>query len=216
MSADPFEDDLVDSNFFTSFQPAALQSINSVDVVTYLEQFAANNSLGMLEPHADWNQLMQSPALDILGYYNVFSGGATFYPGDTITWTFENGTSQTEDYLGIYFSQGPTGPLETGGDFYNFFVLGFYPADFDPYSDEDDDSGSNTSSAVSSDIPSPSTAVPQPTTTTALSGWENPAYPETPDVAQPDLGTIGGGYLSGKYRWRAKPAWSRFSSSRCN
>ncbi|KAI0902983.1 hypothetical protein F4823DRAFT_629777 [Ustulina deusta] len=178
---------------------AALQSINSVDVVTYLEQFAANNSLGMLEPHADWNQLMQSPALDILGYYNVFSGGATFYPGDTITWTFENGTSQTEDYLGIYFSQGPTGPLETGGDFYNFFVLGFYPADFDPYSDEDDDSGSNTSSAVSSDIPSPSTAVPQPTTTTALSGWENPAYPETPDVAQPDLGTIGGGYLSGYF-----------------
>ncbi|KAI0188435.1 hypothetical protein EV127DRAFT_497760 [Xylaria flabelliformis] len=195
-------DDLFVSNFFTSFQPSALKSINGVDAVTYLKQFAANNSFGTLEPHADWNQLMQSPALDILGYYDVFSGGATFYPGDTITWTFENGTSQTEDYVGIYLSQGPTGPLETGGDFYNFFVLGFYPAGFDPYSDDsdvDDGDGSSGSSATSSDISSPSTTITQPAATTTLSGWGNQAYPTNPDVAQPDLSTIGGGYLSGYF-----------------
>ncbi|KAI1738196.1 hypothetical protein F4680DRAFT_426408 [Xylaria scruposa] len=198
-------DDLFDSNFFTSFQPSALQSINGVDAVTYLKQFAANNSFGTLETHADWNQLMQSPALDILGYYDVFSGGATFYPGDTVTWTFENGTSRTEDFSGIYLSQGPTGPLETGGDFYNFFVLGFYPAGFDPYSDDgdfddgDDSSGSNESSATSSSISSPSTTTPQPTATTTPSGWDNLAYPDNPDVAQPDLSTTGGGYLSGYF-----------------
>ncbi|KAI1748140.1 hypothetical protein F4782DRAFT_384659 [Xylaria castorea] len=193
-------DDLFDSEFFTSFQPSALQSINGVDAVTYLKQFAANNSFGTLESHADWNQLMLSPALDVLAYYDVFSGGATFYPGDTITWTFENGTSQTENYEGIYFSQGPTGPLETGGDFYNFFVLGFYPAGFDPYSDDGDDgSGSTTSSATSSDIPSPSTTMPQQSATAALGGWDNPAYPANPDVAQPDLSTTGGGYLSGYF-----------------
>ncbi|KAI1146194.1 hypothetical protein F4825DRAFT_441452 [Nemania diffusa] len=198
--------DLFESQYFTSFQPSAVKSINDMDVVTYLEQFAANNSVGTLEPHADWNQLMLSPALDILGYYDVFSGGATFYPGDTIKWTFENGTIQEEEYLGIYLSQGPTGPLETGGDFYNFFVLGFYPADFDPYSESDssddddgDDSGSNASSTASSDIPSSSTTVSQPAATTAASGWDNPAYPLTPDVAQPGLSTVGGGYLSGYF-----------------
>ncbi|KAI1120862.1 hypothetical protein F5Y10DRAFT_257573 [Nemania abortiva] len=191
-------EDLFASNFFTSFQPHALQSINGVDVTTYLEQFAANNSVGTLEPHADWNQLMLSPALDILGYLDVFSGGATFYPGDTITFTFENGTSQTENYLGIYLSQGPTGPLETGGDFYNFFVLGFYPASFDPYSEYDDSEG-DTNLATSSDIPSQSTDIPQAATTTASCGWCNPAYPDTPNIAQPDLGTIGGGYLSGYF-----------------
>lgn len=206
MYTDLFKGDLFESQYFTSFQPSAVKSINDMDVVTYLEQFAANNSVGTLEPHADWNQLMLSPALDILGYYDVFSGGATFYPGDTIKWTFENGTIQEEEYLGIYLSQGPTGPLETGGDFYNFFVLGFYPADFDPYSESDssddddgDDSGSNASSTASSDIPSSSTTVSQPAATTAASGWDNPAYPLTPDVAQPGLSTVGGGYLSGMY-----------------
>ncbi|KAJ8120829.1 hypothetical protein ONZ43_g2563 [Nemania bipapillata] len=199
-----FEDDLFNSNYFTSFQPSALKSINGIDVVTYLKEFAANNSIGTVEPHADWNQLMLSPALDILGYYDVFSGGATFYPGDTMTWTFENGTSQTDEFLGIYLSQGPTGPLQTGGDFYNFFVLGFYPADFDPYStdddndDEGDDDESSTSSAISSSVPS-STTTPQPAATTELSGWGNSAYPDTPDVAQPGLSTIGGGYLSGYF-----------------
>ncbi|KAI0114150.1 hypothetical protein GGR51DRAFT_578351 [Nemania sp. FL0031] len=198
-------------HFFSAICRAesALQSINGMDVITYLEQFAANNSVGMLEPHADWNQLMLSPALDILGYYDVFSGSATFYPGDTITFTFENGTSQTEDYLGVYFSQGPTGPLETGGDFYNFFVLGFYPANFDPYGDygdsdnenEDGSGGSISSgaSATSTGVSASSTTMSQPAATTTISGWGNIAYPDVPDVAQPDLGTIGGGYISGYF-----------------
>ncbi|KAI0434491.1 hypothetical protein F5Y09DRAFT_356753 [Xylaria sp. FL1042] len=197
-------DDLFNSEYFTSFQPSALQSINGIDTVSYLEQFAADNSPGTLEPHADWNQLMLSPAVDILGYLNVFFGGATFYPGDTITWTFENGTTQSDRFLGVYYSQGPTGPLETGGDFYNFFVLGFYPAGFDPYSSDDstangdDDDESDQTSSTSSEVPSLSTTVPQPAATSAPS-WNNPAYPQTADVAQPDLGTVGGGYLSGYF-----------------
>ena len=67
---------------------------------------------------------MLSAALDIQAYFDVFSGGATFYPGDTITFVLENGTSITDNFLAVYNSPGPTGPLETGGDFYNFFVLG--------------------------------------------------------------------------------------------
>ncbi|KAI0965274.1 hypothetical protein F4678DRAFT_339509 [Xylaria arbuscula] len=199
-------EDLFRSDYFTSFQPPAIVSINGIDTVTYLEHFASNNSFGTFEPHADWNQLMQSPVLDILGSFSVFSGGATFYPGDTITWTFENGTSLTEEFIGIYLSQGPTGPLQTGGDFYNFFVLGFYPADFDPYGNSNDgdetedsssgDGESTTSMIATSSAPSPSSTAPPQVT---MTGWNNSAYPSTPDVAQEDLGTFGGGFLSGYF-----------------
>jgi hypothetical protein len=165
-------------------------------VTEYLEAFAANNSQGTLEPHADWNQLMYSPALDIQGYMDTFSGDAVFYPGDTITFEFENGTTITDNWLGIYWSQGPTGPLETGGDFYNFFVLGLYPASYDP--DAGDSSASSAApSASAAPTASSSAAAAAATTTTTAVGWDSFAYP-TPDIAQPDLGIYGGGYLSGE------------------
>ncbi|KAH0559692.1 hypothetical protein GP486_003789 [Trichoglossum hirsutum] len=142
---------------------------------------------------------MLSAAQDIQGLLNVFSGGATFYPGDTITFTFENGTKLSDRYLAIYNDPGPTGPLETGGDFYNFFVLGFYPASFDPNQSDD----TNNSSASSSAVPSTLTAAATSTATSSASptplSWNNTAYPDTPDVAQADLGTYGGGYVSGYF-----------------
>lgn len=189
-------DDLFDSDYFTTFQPSAIKSINGKDATTYLSDFASVNSAGTLEAHSDWNQLMLSAAQDIQGFFNVFSGGATFYPGDNITFVLENGTSWTEQFLAIYDSPGPTGPLQTGGDFYNFFVLGFYPASYDPDTDADDsedDSSddSSTASATSSTTADATSSTPTPT------GWDNPAYPETPDVAQSDLGTFGDGVVSG-------------------
>jgi hypothetical protein len=177
-----------------------------------LTQFAANNSYGTLEPHTDWNQLMLSPSLDIQGYFDIFSGDATFYPGDTITFTLENGTEIKDYFLAIYNDPGPTGPLETGGDFYNFFVLGFYPASFDPDGDDGSGPSSAPSAAASSSAPSSaatSTAVSSPT---PLS-WNNSAYPAIPDVAQPDLGTFGGGYVSGRLTFQninVLPYFTRF------
>jgi hypothetical protein len=139
---------------------------------------------------------MLSAALDIQAYFDVFSGGATFYPGDTITFALENGTSITDNFLAVYNSPGPTGPLETGGDFYNFFVLGFYPASYNDSSDSSD-------SAASSSIPPSAAATANPTATSSAaptpSNWNNTAYPDTPDVFQTDLGTLGGGYVSGKF-----------------
>jgi hypothetical protein len=114
------------------FTPSAITTINGVDVVTYLENFAAQNNLGGLESHTDWNSLFFSAAEGIQDEPNVFTGDATFYPGDTVTFVFENQTSITEYFLGVYYSQGNTGPLETGGDFFNFFVLGQYPDSYDP------------------------------------------------------------------------------------
>ncbi|CCD42796.1 similar to peptidase S41 family protein [Botrytis cinerea T4] len=187
-------DDLFDSDYFTTFQPSAIKSINGRDATTYLLDFASVNSVGTLEDHSDWNQLMLSAAQDIQGYFNTFSGGATFYPGNNITFLLENGTSWTENYLAIYDTPGPTGPLQTGGDFYNFFVLGFYPASYDPYTDDSDDDSEDSSSDNSS------TAVTSTTSATpTLTGWESPAYPEIPDVAQEDLGTYGDGVVSGYF-----------------
>ncbi|APA13907.1 hypothetical protein sscle_12g086770 [Sclerotinia sclerotiorum 1980 UF-70] len=191
-------DDLFDSEYFTIFQPSAIKSINGRDATAYLSDFASVNSAGTLEPHADWNQLMLSAAQDIQGFFNVFSGGATFYPGDDITFVLENGTSWTENFLAVYDSPGPTGPLQTGGDFYNFFVLGFYPASYDPdesEDDSDDDSSDDSSilSATASSTAAVSSISPTPT------GWVNDAYPGIPDVAQEGLGTFGDGVVSGYF-----------------
>ena len=193
-------DDLFDSQYFTTFQPSAIATINEVDVTTYLSEFAFKNSVGTLEPHADWNQLFLSPILDILGSFDVFSGGATFYPGDEITYRFENGSEINDRYLAIYNSQGPTGPLQTGGDFYNFFVLGFYPADFEP-SQLNDSSTSDAASTTSEASAAPTAAATStaPSATVTASSWNNSAFPTTPDVAQEDLGTFGGGFVSGYF-----------------
>ena len=175
-----------------TWQPSAVSKINDVGVIDYLTQFAALNAVGGLEPHADWNMLMQSAALDIQGYYEIFSGAATFYPGDTINFSFENGTSTGPlPFLAVYNSPGDTGPLETGGDFYNFFVLGFYP---EAYFDELE--AAAASSTTTDDSTTSETSPPAATSTTV--GWDNPAYP-TSDVVQPDLSIIGGGTLTGYF-----------------
>jgi hypothetical protein len=201
--------DLEDSNYFTDYQPSAIATINGESTVTYLTKYAFKNSVGMVEPHADWNQLMASAALDIQGSFTVFGGDTTFYPGDIITFTLENGTVISDNFIAIYNTQGNTGPLETGGDFYNSFVLGLLPASFDENlinnnninitaEDEADTASLTTGEAimtVMSTEPTPTSAsTPTPACTNS---WFNPAYPDCPDVAQSDLGTFGAGFISG-------------------
>ncbi|KAF4637196.1 hypothetical protein G7Y89_g886 [Cudoniella acicularis] len=122
--------DLVDSNFFAYYQASPIASINGQSAESYVSDFAAQNSAGMIEPHADWNTMMRSAAQDIQGTLNTFSSG-TFYPGDTITFVLENGTEISDYFQAVYNSRGNTGPLVTGGDFYNYFVLGILPASYD-------------------------------------------------------------------------------------
>lgn len=194
--------DVSDSSSFTTYQPSAIKSINGKDVTSYLDSFATNNSYGSTEGHAGWNQLMLSGAQDVQGYFNAFSGNTLFYPGDNISFTLENGTTINKKYLGVYWSQGPTGPLETGGDFYNFFVLGYWPASYDPNSDNE---GAGSTSATGSFSSASATAAATATSTINTptpAGWGSSEfwYPPTADVAQPDLGTYGGGYITGVYQ----------------
>jgi hypothetical protein len=150
------------------------------------------NAWGYVESHAEWNALMSSPALDLRYGRTVWSGDATFYPGDNLTILFDNFTtgddttvwdtkwSATYNELANF-----TGPLTTGGDFYNYFVLGHLPDSFDPeriiQSESLEDSGSSV---------------------TAPGNWSDAsfgAFPEHPDVAQYDLGPDTSGIVSGYY-----------------
>ena len=186
-------EDVLRSRNSTDWQASAIATINGQRTADYLSQFAAVNAVGGLEPHADWNQLMSSSALYIQDYYSIFEGLGTFYPGETMTLTFENGTQHDpKPWLAYYNSPGPTGPLSTGGDFYNFFVTGLYPASFDPIADPCNTNFEGATSSVPSGA-SPPTAEPTPTS------WPNTAYPDHPDIHQPDLYPNGGGFLTGYF-----------------
>lgn len=168
-----------------AWEPSAIVKINDHDVTDYLAQLTAMNAIGGLEPHADWNQLMSNPVLDVLGQYSILEGYITFYPGETMTLTLANGTTLGPvQFYASYNGPENTGPLVTGGDFYNFFVLGFYPASYDPY-------------AFQTSEPTPSATVEQTSTETTETDFptptslDHPAYPYNPDIYQPDIGSTG-------------------------
>ena len=187
----------------SSFTPSAITTINGQDVTQYLTQFAAANSIGNVEPNADWNDLMSSSAAYIQDDYSIFESYIEFYPGDTITLGFENGTIlDPQPWVAIYNSPGPTGPLSTGGDFYNFFVLGFYPASFDPNAPDPcaaaDDSGDSSGSTATTTSSSPAATSSSQATATATS-WPDSAYPTNADIFQPGLYPDGGGFVTGYF-----------------
>ncbi|KAK3370679.1 peptidase S41 family protein [Podospora didyma] len=124
-----------------AWQLSPIVSVNGNTTVNFFTQFAAKQSVGMLEPHADWNELMWHPAEAVLGPntgYNAFTGAATFYPGDDLNVTLANGSTLDLPWLALCLNTMDTGTLATGGDFYNYFVLGQTPASLPPIPEPDD------------------------------------------------------------------------------
>ncbi|TVY89811.1 Peptidase S41 family protein, partial [Lachnellula willkommii] len=187
-------DDLTDSENDGDWQPSAISQINGLDAQDYLNDFAATNAIGSLESHADFNQLMTSPAQDIQTIFSTWGGNSMFYPGDELTFLLENGTHISTNWWAVYTYPSSTGALETGGDFYNFFVLGYYPASYDPNATESSTAAPTTTGTSAAT----STAQDAPATSSALASWDNVAYPN-PDIAQPGLGTFGAGFVSGYF-----------------
>lgn len=111
--------------------PSPISKINNEDAVGYLSEFAALNSDGYVEPNADWNSLMESPARDIQNELSLFQR-ANFYPGQDLDFTFANGSTVRSEWWALYTKESEFGPLSTPGDFYNYFVLGLVPHGFDP------------------------------------------------------------------------------------
>lgn len=182
-------------------EPSPIVKINGVDVIEYLTAFAELNSNGYLEPHADWNAVMESPARDIQGSWSLLQT-ASFYPGDELVFEFRNDTKIATYWLATYSESGYTGPLSTAGDFYNYFVLGELPAsynvdnpdeqwwpDAEPTEDGDEDVTPDEEPDYGCANGSPSEL-----------SWCNissGAYPNNPDIYQDDLGVTGGGVATG-------------------
>lgn len=191
----------------STFTPSAITTINGQDVTDYLSQFAAANSVGNVEPNADWNDLMASWAAYIQDDYSILEAYVEFFPGDSIAIGFENGTKLNPvSWQAIYNSPGPTGPLSTGGDFYNFFVLGFYPASYDPDAPDPCATSDNASAAAptSAAAAAAATSTSSSPTSTSLSeatpsvtSFPDSAYPNETDIFQPNLYPSGGGFLTG-------------------
>jgi hypothetical protein len=102
-------DDIIDFRF-EDWRPSSVEKINGVDVVEYLTRFGELNSDGYLEPHADWNAMMDSPVQDIQGGLSIFQR-AMFYPGDGLNFTFANGSSLETFWWALYNENDYTGPV---------------------------------------------------------------------------------------------------------
>jgi hypothetical protein len=197
-----------------SWAPSPIATINGQEVTDFLTQFAVVNVNTGLEPHADWNQLMVSAAADIQGEFSVFYGATPFYPGDSIEFTFENGSRSWPLYWeATYDIPDDTPAINSGQDFYDFFVLGIFPPDDDGSSASSTIAAASstavasasstvaamsTSAAATSAAASSTIASSYPTDTSMPTGWGNDAYPNYPDVVQPNLG-IGAGCLTGYF-----------------
>jgi hypothetical protein len=174
--------------------------INNQTAEEYLTKFARKHSPGNLDPHADWNALMFSPAQVISGDEELFRN-LVLYPGDNITITLANGTAYGPvPFQGIYTNSGPTGPLETGGDFYNFFVLGLYPWGFyksviEPFLEAEAAVPPMNSFLTSPGPLQPSFSSPQPLS----KGWHevDSAWPQ-PNILQAGFEGNRGAMLTGK------------------
>lgn len=168
-------------------------------MVEYLTDFASLNSLGYVEGHAEWNALMGHPAQDIQGWPNVWQGAATFYPGDELTFAFENATDPLATFWLAYYTYPlDAGPIATSGDMYNFFALGLYPAVNGtpahpaPESNVVGKRGGQTGGDEGGFL--------EPSGDDGNWAVESSgAYPEKPDVVQPDLQISGGGIVTGYF-----------------
>ncbi|KAF4911772.1 Peptidase S41 family protein ustP [Colletotrichum fructicola] len=188
---------------------SAVSHINDEPVAEYLARFASLQSVGMLEPHADWNELMDSPVQDIQGIFSIFAGASTFFPGETITFSFEDPSMEKVElhWLAVYNIAEFTGPLETPGDFYNFFVLGLLPASYYNVSLPKVFGGSSgtedvTADGATDDAPADGAAEDGASDGASGSSWYEAsfhAFPANPDVVQDDLGLYEGGILTGYF-----------------
>lgn len=129
---------------------------------------------------------MGHPTVDILGSDTVFTDDAVFYPGDELNFTLENATIFETFWQAYYNYPYLTGAITTGGDMYNAFVLGIFPAEGNETATREDDSVT--------------VARRQDDTKTEDDGstsWYNAssgAYPAKPDVSETD-GVVAGYFL---------------------
>ncbi|CAF9937758.1 hypothetical protein IMSHALPRED_000535 [Imshaugia aleurites] len=204
-------DDLIEAaQNDVTWTPSALSSINGQDPIDYLNQFAATNAGGTIEPNADWNQLMSNPVGDVLNVLSAFEGSTIFYPGANISFVFENGTNyENLPWLAGYSDNvdADTPALSSGQDLYDYFVLGVIPTDIPAAASSSVSAAASSTSAAAatSSTGSPSddgpgvTPTPTPSASATPSSWSYAPFPSNPVVAQPNLGLQNGGVVTGYF-----------------
>jgi hypothetical protein len=101
------DDDLTACIAQSGCTPSPVDTMNDVPVLDFLTEYAANQSFGLLESHADWNSLMMTPALSIQGGISTFGGASPLYPGDELKIILKNGSDNYSDYfVSLYNSPG--------------------------------------------------------------------------------------------------------------
>lgn len=188
-------EDIIDAqNGSWAIHPSPITAINGEDPVTYLTRFASTNSFGRLEAHAEWNDLMGHPTLDLLGDESVFVGDAVFYPGDALNFSMENDTEIDTFWEAYYNYAYLTGPIATGGDMYNAFVLGLFPAEGNETAMYMDDTVN-----VARRQDSTPTAETVAEIAASWSAGSSGAYPASPDVFPEGLSLGDGGVVTGYF-----------------
>ncbi|KAL9075419.1 MAG: hypothetical protein Q9157_004021 [Trypethelium eluteriae] len=187
-------DDLIDQGTLDIGNASAIVTVNGIAANDYMSSFASQQSFGMLEPHADWNQVMTSPAQEVFGL-NSFSEAAPFYAGDQMNLVFENGSTAQSRWVALFGSPGFTGPLATGGDFYNFYLLGLVPANYNAAFAAYYSSSNSSSANITLDASDPDNDAERQTSWCGAS----PAYPCDTMTYQQDLGQFSSGALTGYF-----------------
>ena len=154
---------------------------------------------------------MSSPAGDVQGIYSAFEGDTPFYPGENITFNFENGSSTgILPWLAILGDSMVDDPplLNTGQDLYDYFVPQIVPpiSGAAASSTMSPAAASTTSSLAAATTSNAAVSSATPDYTTTPSFWNlpypsptSPPFPTSPVVAQPDLGDPNGGYVTGYF-----------------
>ncbi|MCJ1290184.1 hypothetical protein MMC34_001720 [Xylographa carneopallida] len=181
------------------YTASPIVKVNGQDATTFFTQFAAINSQGYIEPNADWNNLLYSPAGDVQGLVNAFAGITPFYPGEVFSITFENGTAIGDiPWLAVFNNIDNQIPITNAQDFYNNFII----------NDSPDIASQATKVKRGIELDSAPRWKRQATATTTAasstqtlgspatpSAWVNIAYPQSPIISEVDLGV--GGVLTG-------------------
>ncbi|OAL56114.1 hypothetical protein IQ07DRAFT_530188 [Pyrenochaeta sp. DS3sAY3a] len=173
--------------------PSAIATINNEDAVEYLTRLANLNAIGGIEPHADWNQVFYTPALSTRGSGSIWDSSVQFYPGDEIALVMENGTEYLDNWLALWQEPYETGPLTTGGDFYNYFVLNFLPDSYNSSGNFYNPAYAPATTSINTTEPA---ASPAPEHSWRTRSYE--AYPD-PDVRQEGLAVFSDGIVSGYF-----------------
>lgn len=180
--SDCTSDDLYES-LYGDYTASPIATINGQPVLEYLRLFAATNSGGYLEPHADWNSLMYSSAADIQGLVNTFTGSSPFYPGDVMSVILKNGTTADDSaWMAVLNDPNNEGAVASVSEFYDTFVASNSIAS--PAKKSKRKRAAATTAAAQSSAPS---ATPTP--------WTSLAYPVDPFVSNMGDGGAVTGYL---------------------